>query len=446
MTSPEVIFPICRRTTASPYYILKSLTSSRLLFIAFSKCCFNRLIWICLGIYSVSFFGLFPLLFKNMRYSLYYRNPFPDSSREMDYHMRQNELRVASATKFWTSHRQNISLNFAKKQKDVDIDIMIVTTSRHSLLLKGKNPKFFTQMFWQFFHILNDPETNALPWKISLSICNVDSKHHEEAQNFSSLVQYIQRYPEEPNNVSQLNIKEKEKQDYAFCLEESLKSKPRYSLLVEDDAFPHPQLFQILYHLLEIRRSVVASRNHTSDVLFYKLYHPERLQGFWSIEPERIPELISFAALFGTCSTLLANYLLRKMTKTVFRSRTFYVIWFLNIVYFTLTAVVVSRQHLNELRYISRSLFTVGHTPSCCTPGMLFVADKAQHWLNYMKNHTCRLNYGKDAMLDDYRQNSKIRGFIVQPNLFVHIGFYSSLNRNLLKPSLMYYPQWFKLY
>ena len=25
MTSPEVIFTICRRTTASPYYILKSL-------------------------------------------------------------------------------------------------------------------------------------------------------------------------------------------------------------------------------------------------------------------------------------------------------------------------------------------------------------------------------------------------------------------------------------
>lgn len=146
--------------------------------------------------------------------------------------------------------------HYITSQKDVDIDIMIVTTSRHSLLLKGKNRKFFTQILWQFFNILNDPETKALPWKISLSICNVDSKHHEEAQNFSSLVQYIQRYPEEPNGVSQLNIKEKGKQDYAFCLEESLKSKPRYSLLVEDDAFPHPQLFsvQILYHLLETRR------------------------------------------------------------------------------------------------------------------------------------------------------------------------------------------------
>jgi len=116
------------------------------------------------------------------------------------------------------------------------------------------------------------------------------------------------------------------------------------------------------------------------------------------------------------------------------------------IVYFTLAAIAVSGQHLTELRYISRILFTVGPTPSCCIPGMLFVADKTQHWLYYMKNHTCRLNYPKDTMLDDYRHKFNISGLIAQPNLFVHIGFYSSLNDNLLEPSLMYYPQWFKLF
>ena len=395
-------------------------------------------------IYSVSFLGLFPLLFKDMRYSLYYRNPFRNSSSEMGYHMRQNELRVAKASQFWSSDRQSGSLNFTKKQKDIDIDVMIVTTFRHNSILKGKNPKFLTQILWQFFQILNDPETRGLPWKISLSVCNVDSKHHEEARNFSSVVQYFQRYSDEPRGVSRLNIKEKEKQDYAFCLEKSLKANPRYSLLVEDDAFPHPQLFYILYYLLEIRRSAVASRMHDSDVLFYKLYHPERLQGFWSIQPERIPELISFGSLCGTCSALLVNYLLPKRTKA--RSHTFYFIWFLMVVYFALAATAVSRQHLNELRYISKDLFSVGPTPSCCTPGMLFVADKARHWLNYMKNHSCRLNYGKDIMLDDYRHKFNIKGLIVQPNLFVHIGFYSSLNKNLLKPSLMYYPPWFKVY
>ena len=117
--------------------------------------------------------------------------------------------------------------------------------------------------------------------------------------------------------------------------------------------------------------------------------------GFLSIQPERIPELISFVALFGTCSTLLVTYLLPKRAKASFRSYTFYVIWFWITVYFTLTA---------------------------------------------------RLNYGKDTMLDDYRHKFSVRGLIVQPNLFVHIGFLSSLSGKLLDPSLMYYPQWFKLF
>ncbi len=410
------------------------------------SCRFNRHTWICSIIYGVSFLGLFPLLFNDMRYSLYYRNPFNNSSSEMDYHIRQNELRAATASQFWRSHLQNISLDFKKEQRNVDIDIMLITTSRRGSLLKGNNPKFLTQIFGQFFRILNDSKTRVLPWTISLSICNVDSKFHEEASNFSSVVRYFQRYSEEPKGQPQLKIKEKEKQDYAFCLEESLKSKPRYSLLVEDDAFPHPQLFDILYYLLEIRKSAMASRIHTSDVLFYKLYHPERLQGFWSLEPERIPELISFALLSGTCTTLVVTYLLSNRTKGSFRSRTLYVIWLWITVYFILTAIAIGRQHLIELRYLSKSLFTVSPAPSCCTPGMLFVADKAHHWLRYMKNHTCSKHYGKDTMLDDYRRKFNIRGLIVQPNLFAHIGFFSSLSEKLLNPSLMYYPQWFKLF
>ncbi|KAJ7387187.1 hypothetical protein OS493_004154 [Desmophyllum pertusum] len=152
-----------------------------------SRCCFNKHTWICLLIYVVSFLGLFPLLFNNMRYSIYYRNPFHNSSSEMDYHLRQNELRAATASQFWSSHLQNISLDFMTKKRDVDIDIMLITTSRHVSKLKGNNPKFLTQILWQFFHILNSTETRALPWKISLSICNVDSKLHEEASNFSSV-------------------------------------------------------------------------------------------------------------------------------------------------------------------------------------------------------------------------------------------------------------------
>ena len=42
MTSPEVIFTICRRTTASPYYILKSLLSNSWLYVFGGEWVFER--------------------------------------------------------------------------------------------------------------------------------------------------------------------------------------------------------------------------------------------------------------------------------------------------------------------------------------------------------------------------------------------------------------------
>lgn len=404
---------------------------------------------VCLTIYGASFLCLFPFIFKDLRYSFYYRNPFHNSSVEMAYHSRQNDLRVEAASHFWSSLHDQMpldSINPAKKQQDVDIDVMVITTSRRDPLLEGINPKFLTQILWQFLLIFNSTETRALPWKITLSICNVDAKVHEEASNFSSIVRYFQRYSVEPEGLAQVNIKEKEKQDYAFCLEQSLKSNPRYSLLVEDDAFPHPQLFQILYYLLDIRKSGLDLHASTSDALFYKLYHPERLLGFWSLEPECISQLISLAVLAGSCATFVLNRI-TSHSRTISRSMTcIYVIWLWAIVYFLLTAIVISRQHLIELQYLSKHFFTVSPTPSCCTPGMLFVADRAEHWLHYMQNHTCQVNYGKDKMLDDYRHKYNVKGLIVQPNLFVHIGFFSTLSKKFLDPSLMYYPKWFNLF
>lgn len=403
-----------------------------------------------LTVYVVSFLGLLPFICKDMRYSLYFRSPFHNSSVEMAYHLRQNDLRVTAASKFWDSlHQRNLTLGFsnpAKDQLNVDIDVMIISASRQSPLLVRNNPRFLTQILWQFVVILNSTETRSLPWKIRLSVCDVDDKGHEEAKGFSSTVHYYKRFSVEAQNLPQVNIKEKEKQDYAFCLEESLKTKPKFVLLVEDDAFPHPQLFEILYYVLETRKKAMESRVSTSNVLFYKLYHPERLLGFWSLEPERIPQLVSFAVFFGSCVTLLLNFVMLCMRGRWKRKSSIHIIWFWAIAYFLLMAISISRQHIIEMQYISKRFFTVSPTPSCCTPGMLFVADEAKQWLHYMKNHICSQTYGKDKMLDDYRQRHHVKGLIVQPNLFVHIGFFSTLSRKFLHPSLMYYQSWFKLY
>lgn len=407
--------------------------------------------WLCFAIFGASFLGLFPMLFKDWRYSLYYRNPFHNSSVEMAYHLRQNDLRVEAASQFWSSRlHNNLSLDFpnpATNQHNVDIDVMVITTTRHGPPPEENNFKLLTQILWQFSLILNSKETKTLPWKIALSVCDVDARGHEEASRFSSIVQHFQHYSEKPEHLAQMNIKEKEKQDYAYCLQQSLKSNPKYSLLVEDDAFPHPQLFHILYYLLEIRKRKMASRVGNSNPLYYKLYHPERLLGFWSIEPERIPQLLSFAAVSGSGVTFALNIIMYCRPKNRWKfSSNIYVTWLWAIVYFLIMAIVIGRQHLIEVGYLSRYFFTVGPTPSCCTQGMLFVADKAQHWLQYMQNHSCSATYAKDTMLDDYRYKYNVKALIVQPNLFVHVGFFSTLSQKFLHPSLMYYPEWLTLF
>lgn len=401
----------------------------------------------CLLIFVVSYLGLFPLFFKNLRYSIYYRNPFYNSTVEMAYHLRQNDLRVAAALQFWKSLSQhNLSLGFVNpiaNQKKVDIAVMIITTSR-GVIREGKlhHPKFLTQILKEFMVILNSTETRALPWKINLSICDVDTKKNEEASSFSPYLPYFQRGSTQSEKVEQFNIKEKEKQDYAFCLEQSLKLNPRYSLLVEDDAFPHPQLFHILYYLLEIKKTQRVS-HAANPTVFYKLYHPERLLGFWSLAPDRFLQLLSFAVFCGSSVAFVIDSVMSWQRKGRQWSIHF---WIWTVMYFLLLAIAVSRQHLIELRYFWRNLFTVSSSPSCCTQGMLYLADKAPDWLHYMQTHTCQPNFAKDFMLDYYIQKYNLEGLIVEPNLFVHIVFFSSLSQKFLDPSLLYYPEWFKLY
>ena len=117
-----------------------------------------------------------------------------------------------------------------------------------------------------------------------------------------------------------------------------------------------------------------------------------------NLEPERLPELFSCGCVCGTFVTFLMHHLLCSKENRRCKPKNVFNIWIWVVFYFTIAAFLINRPHLMQLRYLSKYFFTVGPTPSCCTPGMLFVAEKASHWVNYMKTHTCGVNYGKDTM------------------------------------------------
>ncbi len=121
--------------------------------------------------------------------------------------------------------------------------------------------------------------------------------------------------------ISKINRKEKEKQDYVFCLKKSLELNPRYILMVEDDAVPHPDLFTVLEHTISQHLESPYQRGErTQDTspskrtVYVKFFHPERLLGFVSAERERLLEWISFASISATVVLLLYwHYVYKRM-------------------------------------------------------------------------------------------------------------------------------------
>ena len=77
-----------------------------------------------------------------------------------------------------------------------------------------------------------------------------------------------------------------------------------FILLMEDDAYPESDLFEVLANVLHSRVSRVPEFR---SALFFKLYHPERLQGYFNPEPTRIVEWILLSAM---AASLLRRFIL----------------------------------------------------------------------------------------------------------------------------------------
>ncbi|XP_074139112.1 post-GPI attachment to proteins factor 4 isoform X2 [Sminthopsis crassicaudata] len=96
-----------------------------------------------------------------------------------------------------------------------------------------------------------------------LFLCDVDGhSRHPDAALLANFIPATSRFASGPGlNASRAvfrNSFEKEKQDYAYCLEKSLQNyHPEYVLMVEDDAIPEEQIFSVLRHLLETSMGLV---------------------------------------------------------------------------------------------------------------------------------------------------------------------------------------------
>ena len=354
----------------------------------------------------------------------------------------ENDQRLREANNFISHYRENRAFSLALKLTEdvpLDIAVTIITVSRNRHKFDSYEPRYLTQALLEYIKLIEHHSALYPDFNIQLSICNVDSDpvSYFEAERlgtvFNNSVRTFKRFSKKL--VPPTEIFEKEKQDYVYCMNQSLSLNPRHVLLVEDDTLPNKDLFVVLQYLIDTLLDKQFQSGH--DFLmkkprpntYLKLYHPERLQGFYSLEVDRIPGLIAFGCVCGSILTVIYSFIGFRQT-----SANIHVVWVIFILYFILLAIAIGNPNLLALRRICRYFYGIVPSPSCCTPAMLFPNSGAKEISNYLDSVTCRKNYAKDTALDELRSKTNLKAYAVQPNLFRHIGLYSSLRENILDP------------
>ena len=273
-------------------------------------------------------------------------------------------------------------------------------------------------------------------------VCNVDgdAASYEEAKNLSAIVEVVNRFNK--TYLPLFHVMEKEKQDYVFCINQSLKFNPKYSLIVEDDAIPREDFFSVVHHVIDnhlehrFRRGDFVKVNET--VLYVKLYHPERLLGYLNLEPDRLTELFGWGFVLGTLLMVIYKKFIVPPKQAFSRSEEC-AVHMLFILYSMLLVICVGRPHIAELRRMfSPALYSFMSAPECCTPAMLFPATGAQLVIDHLNSVSCLRDFGKDMALEKFRHSKEhFKTYMVQPNLVTHIGLYSSLRRVVLDPFIV---------
>lgn len=313
-----------------------------------------------------------------------------------------------------------------------------------------------------------------------LYICNVDYNPdlHEDAVFLKDYVTTVERYGVSSSplasEVSSLTIPwldppvtyrelrhplvlEKERFDYMFCLHAGLLFHPRYVLLVEDDALALPDMPGVVEHALNRVRHALDTRPHHptfhvrwnaseapcpsnySEPLeelvdsareafpagpvsvprfaYLKLYFPPLWQGF-ALEVPQLLDLFSVTVVLAALLTGVMTLVLRRSPSP----RTVRQVVVVSLVLVLLTG----RQNANELRRVSRHLYRLQTSPDCCTPAVLYPADVIPPLVTWLVHSGPRAHV--DLCIAEFVRRFALPAFIVEPNLFSHIGQVTSLN------------------
>jgi len=150
------------------------------------------------------------------------------------------------------------------------------------------------------------------------------------------------------------------------------------------------------------------------------------VDSYFSLEAERIPQLVAAAIVFGSCVHLISSRC--ASDGSLIRQR---LSWIHSCVYCGLIVLCIGRVHLHSWR---RLLAPYAHylvsDKFCCTQAILYTAQTAHDLVSYLERTSCNETYHKDEALWKFPTS----GYLVQPSVFEHVGIWSSVRHGFVDP------------
>ena len=407
------------------------------------------MIWfLCLvtGLYAVSFCIIFPILFKNLGFSVFFdsedaeKNTLKDNvertTRAFEYIKRFNltgdnhrakdlsfhapvSIAIGTLDRSWPSFRH--AQNSTTADKHIQTLCMVVVSVH-----RNEITHYLAQVIVKLLKEISKASASG-NFNYDILIFNGDHPHtkNKDALDIQKYLP-IKVYHQNHDTRKELHPYEKEKQDYVNAMKLCHAEGADYVLIIEDDALPADDFLNILDYILKYK---LLHRNFA----FMKLYYPERWQGFGKDE---VQELIVGGCLLGAVFSLV----ILKLCKIEFRrfAAFNYLTALLLIVslsiYFIVTAYTLGRQHILELLKLTKPTHFVTEAPGCCTPAVLYPHTVVKSLLSYLESVTCGTDFPLDIALDKFGRERNLQRYLVIPNMFYHIGYYSSIKGNTKDP------------
>ena len=386
------------------------------------------------SVYIVTFAIVLPVICNDWAYSYYYFRGWSSSGMEKRA-ANLNSYHAAKAMKYIgiLNASQSLLVSKSSSRANVDLAVGIVTIPR-------SHPPYRLNYLTQTFVALHQSiskDTVNLKRKI-LFMCNTfpGPGYHGELGRFTSLVTIYNKYSKENASAVKMNRFEKEKEDYVYCLNVALTYKPKYVLIIEDDALAINRLFEVVYHVLmnlvEKKFSGGDLNHNVEEWAYLKLFYPNRWKGY-GFETIPLLELLSIGLIGGSLCVLVGFKWSRKDDIPLLPH------FVVGSIYFILVAFLIGRPYVIEWRRISKYTYTVVQAPDCCSPAILYAADKARKMSAYLKTVRCSSKYPIDYAMDEFAKRYSYRKYLIEPNVFQHIGMYSSIKTKSKYPEQFIY-------